>query len=248
MYSMLGKICTKCHKNKPYEEYSKDSRALDGKQSQCRECQVKANKIRQEKNTTLASPRILRTEKKCRICSEVKPANCFYEKKRNPDWLDDTCKDCHKTKGIAYRKRIKDNPVLYRRLARTCPGCNILKMAHEYRKDSSSPDGLDTTCRECVKDRQKWYYLGYHYDIDKETYQNMVANQNNRCAICNNEETAFDVRAGRTKKLAVDHNHETGKVRDLLCSRCNITLGRIECFENPMELLDSLRRYFLKHA
>jgi len=60
------------------------------------------------------------------------------------------------------------------------------------------------------------------YKLDYETYQRMLVAQNFVCALC-----------GQTnqhgKRLAVDHDHETGKIRGLLCTHCNITLGR----QNP---------------
>jgi hypothetical protein len=48
----------------------------------------------------------------------------------------------------------------------------------------------------------------------------------------------------RTKRVCQDHNHETGKLRDLLCSSCNLLLGN--CRENE-EILLSAIRYLRKH-
>jgi hypothetical protein len=61
----------------------------------------------------------------------------------------------------------------------------------------------------------------------------MVLDQNNKCAICQ------DV----MKKPCVDHNHNTGLVRKLLCSHCNSVLGmakdNIQVLENAIEYLKS---------
>jgi len=51
------------------------------------------------------------------------------------------------------------------------------------------------------------------YGLTAEAYQEMWEVQNGRCAICLNKQ-------GK-KKLAVDHNHKTGRIRGLLCTRCN---------------------------
>jgi hypothetical protein len=52
----------------------------------------------------------------------------------------------------------------------------------------------------------------------------MEAEQGGVCAICSRPETRPD-RSGNPQRLSVDHCHETGQVRGLLCHSCNITLG-----------------------
>lgn len=49
-----------------------------------------------------------------------------------------------------------------------------------------------------------------------------------RCEICGREETAFDPRTQRVRKLAVDHQHGTDNFRGVLCVRCNQSLGWFE--------------------
>lgn len=56
----------------------------------------------------------------------------------------------------------------------------------------------------------------------------MLHNQGNKCKICETHESEFD------KRLAVDHCHKTGKVRGLLCSSCNTSLGK---FKDDPEIL-----------
>ena len=57
----------------------------------------------------------------------------------------------------------------------------------------------------------------------------MLFNQNNVCAICGGYEKHNSV-------LAVDHDHSTGIIRDLLCSSCNLLLG------HAMDSVDTLKR------
>lgn len=52
--------------------------------------------------------------------------------------------------------------------------------------------------------------------------------QDGRCAICGDKETYGE----GTRKLPVDHNHTTGKVRGLLCSACNLSIGKMK--EDPV--------------
>ena len=59
------------------------------------------------------------------------------------------------------------------------------------------------------------------YNISPEMYALMYAEQKGACAICRKPEK-------KGKKLAVDHCHDTGKVRGLLCMHCNTGLGHYE--------------------
>ncbi len=52
----------------------------------------------------------------------------------------------------------------------------------------------------------------------------MRKKQKDKCAICGNNETMKHAR-GTVNQLAVDHDHVTGKIRGLLCQRCNRALG-----------------------
>lgn len=57
-------------------------------------------------------------------------------------------------------------------------------------------------------------HLWYSYKLTLEDYNNLLDKQDNKCAICSRE-----------SKLVIDHCHESGKVRGLLCHNCNIGLG-----------------------
>lgn len=63
------------------------------------------------------------------------------------------------------------------------------------------------------------------YDMTYEEYEQMLDSQGGVCAICGNPPR----RVSRlTQHLFVDHNHETGKVRGLLCNMCNLRLVIVE--------------------
>lgn len=59
--------------------------------------------------------------------------------------------------------------------------------------------------------------LKCRYGITLENFNSLIIKQNSKCAICS-----------KLKKLLVDHDHETGKVRGLLCYTCNTSLRGIE--------------------
>lgn len=77
--------------------------------------------------------------------------------------------------------------------------------------------------------------LLYKYGITAEEYDVMLAQQGGVCAICKAPPT--------TRRLAVDHDHETGKIRGLLCSRCNPALGMLlDKIEHAQSLIEYLER------
>lgn len=76
------------------------------------------------------------------------------------------------------------------------------------------------------------------YGISYETYQELLKSQAYKCALCNQPETVI-IRKN-TALLAVDHDHKTGKIRGLLCFRCNTGLALIE--NNP-EVLARMLNY-----
>jgi len=78
------------------------------------------------------------------------------------------------------------------------------------------------------------YFLKKLYGITLEIYDEMLLKQNKVCAICSNGPTH------RRKYLSVDHDHNTGEVRGLLCEPCNTGLGFFR--DNP-QLLDKAAEY-----
>jgi len=83
-----------------------------------------------------------------------------------------------------------------------------------------------------------------HYGISLDDYNRMFDNQNGKCLICESKETAKSPATGEPRRLAVDHCHETGKVRGLLCSSCNTSLGG---FKDSIKYLKSAIKYLETH-
>ena len=77
--------------------------------------------------------------------------------------------------------------------------------------------------RDLVKSRRRRGHLKKMYGITPEDYDRIFLEQEGRCGIC-----------GTDLDLVVDHDHTTGRVRGLLCRRCNRTLGQ---FEDDRELV-----------
>jgi hypothetical protein len=80
--------------------------------------------------------------------------------------------------------------------------------------------------------------LKNNYGITEDDYQRMLQEQHGHCFTCSR--TAENE---HHKRLFIDHNHATGALRRLLCSRCNSILGY--CYENP-DTLRALANYLEK--
>lgn len=82
------------------------------------------------------------------------------------------------------------------------------------------------------------------YGITAEEYSSMLKAQNGACAICGQKETTVDPRTKKIYALSIDHDHKTGKVRDLLCRRCNAILGFLQ---DSRDLIPQFSKYLDKH-
>jgi len=79
--------------------------------------------------------------------------------------------------------------------------------------------GTNAERAEALRKKQKYHdtYVRRTYNLDAGEYALLLAKQGGGCAICGKKP--------RKRFLAVDHNHETGQVRGLLCLLCNTALG-----------------------
>ena len=77
--------------------------------------------------------------------------------------------------------------------------------------------------------------LRFRYKINVEDFEVLLKKQNNKCAICQLE--SIDI-------LHVDHDHETGKIRGLLCKSCNLVLGHAK---DDLQTLKRAQAYLRKN-
>lgn len=104
-------------------------------------------------------------------------------------------------------------------------------------------NGKRWQCRRCRVARRnkvtkaenmRRFKLKTKFDLSVEEYDEMYEEQNGLCAICFEPEI-------EGRRLAVDHDHETGQLRRLLCNRCNRMLGfakeSIEILQNAIDYL-----------
>jgi len=138
-------------------------------------------------------------------------------------------------------------------MKKRCSKCKRSKLISDFHVHPRGKFGRHPRCKTCRsaygkiyfkrertkilrKQAAKRYELGHgrlrRYGLTRQSYENMVQNQNGKCAICK-----------QPAKLCVDHNHETGQVRALLCCTCNLGFGAFK--ENP-NVISSALDYALK--
>lgn len=78
------------------------------------------------------------------------------------------------------------------------------------------------------------------YGLHKATFLRMLANQDSRCRGCGRQLVLFS--SDRAEIPVVDHHHKTGRVRALVCTGCNVRIGRVE-FSAEHEKYDEARQY-----
>jgi hypothetical protein len=135
---------------------------------------------------------------------------------------------------VHYKPKCPDNKV--------CPRCKLEKPKEAFGTHCTNKDGLRSHCRKCRTEMERPGGIRRHHGISLEDYDMMFAKQKGLCACCGKPETSKK-RKDRCS-LSIDHDHKTGKVRQLLCHRCNVVLGLV--YENPT-LCELLRSYILKH-
>lgn len=118
-----------------------------------------------------------------------------------------------------------------------CRPCHKIK--HKIYRDSNK-EKIKEQIR-IIRHKNKWNYLRTRlmkeHSLTLEDYFQMLERQKNLCAICSNPPSS-------NKRLCVDHCHMTNKVRELLCDRCNTTLGK---FEENIELFKQAINYLERH-
>ena len=118
---------------------------------------------------------------------------------------------------------------------KVCVKCQARKPLNAFCKHRLNKDGLNRQCKRCAREQFvklaedspgiRWKYkLKSRFGLRVEDYYQILSAQNGGCSACGEAPKAG-------KKLCVDHNHKTGKVRGLLCFPCNVSLGALK--EDP---------------
>ena len=143
-----------------------------------------------------------------------------------------------------------------------CPMCKLDLPLSSYQKAMGRKNNVQAYCKQCTNQKNREHYSGDPKAIEKrrkrearrlekdpmvkrraellrvygitlEEWYDIYDSQNGVCAICKQE-------CKTRKSLSVDHDHETGDIRGLLCNRCNRALG---LFRDDPEVLKNATRY-----
>jgi len=130
---------------------------------------------------------------------------------------------------------------------KTCNLCNKEKSLDDFVKRSNRASGRQPYCKECHNNKMrdkydskvmKDYDLKRAYGIDLKQYEEMFFQQKGCCKICNKHISELNQKI--KKSLSVDHCHTTGKVRGLLCDKCNRGIGLLN---DDIDILNNAIKY-----
>lgn len=116
---------------------------------------------------------------------------------------------------------------------KTCRLCGCEKSLAEFHSHPGTSDGLESRCIPCKRKNTRRNELRRKYGITEKVYSQILEAQGGVCAICGNPSSPG-------KSLAVDHDHESGAIRGLLCFECNTGLGK---FRDSLDLLETAHAY-----
>jgi hypothetical protein len=141
--------------------------------------------------------------------------------------------------------------------SKVCCVCDIRKDFNDFYNFKNKSDGKSYRCKECdTAARRKWSEnnpersrysarnrrLKHIYGVDIDWYEKTLEDQGGGCAICGVKQNRT---SGRSHwNFAVDHNHETGEIRGLLCNPCNRAMGMLgDKVESLTRAIEYLKKY-----
>ncbi|MEU4658644.1 endonuclease VII domain-containing protein [Streptomyces sp. NPDC023723] len=166
--------------------------------------------------------------RRCSRCKDHKPRAAFARNKAMRDGLQAYCRECaaayHQERQVAKGRNVRPRvevPDGHKR----CRTCGEIKPHSEWTRNRTASDGLATLCKSCKAAQGRAGHLKRQYGITEAERDELIASQGGVCCVCLAAPAAH-----------VDHCHETGRVRGVLCFSCNAALGQFK--DRP----DAIRR------
>ena len=150
------------------------------------------------------------SKKFCSICGEVKPLIEFYKRTYKSGKVGKSS-NCKTCTAKSRDKWQEENPVQHRKRN----AARILK------------------CRIKTFNTSSWKRQGIKFT--KKKYVQRFSEQGETCAICKEPQSLYT-----KKRYPIDHNHETGQVRGVVCHRCNLIIALVE---NEPQIVKAAQRY-----
>lgn len=132
--------------------------------------------------------------------------------------------------------------------SKVCTRCGEIKPLEKFHKNKTVKSGRDCMCGACriakkvdrrTYESRRRSKLRTLYKMELEDFEAMREKQNYCCAVCGKHESK-----NRGGQLYIDHNHDTNKVRELLCNGCNRAIGFVQ---EDVNVLLSIIKYLEKH-
>lgn len=167
--------------------------------------------------------------KTCSVCNQTKTNFEFNKDRTSPDYMKPWCRPCGRTKPRKPHALVpKDAP------DKKCIGCQEIKKASSFYYNWKQEE-FTARCKPChAESSRKLYankskfrvlqndaYYRRHYGITLLEVEELKQKANHQCQICSSE-------FSEKNKPRVDHCHSTGKIRGLLCHKCNVALGLLQ--------------------
>lgn len=128
-----------------------------------------------------------------------------------------------------------------------CSACDKYKPVSEFFASKKRACGIHFICKPCSylnnrtsRKKRPRPFMDRHtlkkFNITEEKYREMLDAQGSVYAICGQPETK--VQHGNIRQLTIDHDHDTGEIRGLLCASCNLALGNFK--DSPENLSNAI--------
>lgn len=173
--------------------------------------------------------------KTCTRCGEHKSLDDYYTDKNARDQRKSECKVCTKKLTRAYEVSHKDEVNARARRRYAVVGNTEPKRAASRKWRKGNPEALKLSSRNTK--------LKLKYGVTRRQLDDIYAHQRGECAVCRRQ-ISWDSTEKNTKPH-IDHCHETGVVRGLLCLTCNTGIGMLG---DSVSLLDAAKSYLLQYA
>ena len=193
--------------------------------------------------------------KVCLKCNERKDFHKFNKKSQFPDGYYSICRSCDCRKSVNRRTAHELQEELVNN-KKTCCVCKEVKSRDDFWNTKRTKDGKTYECKSCggarrckyeadkkdkIQTTKRLSQIKTYYNSSEEVIVGMMNQQKGCCCVCG--DTLQDPCSG--KNYAIDHNHNTGEIRGLLCLHCNSMLGQAK--DSPSILLAGYN-YLIKNG
>jgi len=167
--------------------------------------------------------------RECSRCGVYKTWDHFGNNKHGTRERQSWCRKCFRQ----HCGRTEKKEYLITEKGRECSICGTFKPWSDFHRRRDISTGRMSACKVCIKrksrnDKEQGRIrnaeLKRKYNIGLNEYLEMFNEQDGKCLICGANESTVRGES-TTLSLSVDHNHDTGKIRGLLCQKCNSLIG-----------------------